>query len=464
MVEMRILENKLIKIMLIIIAAIGLNIAAINFVNFDIKGELKLQYTLKSEKIDTYQLFYNKSESVWNEENSIKMDYNTPNKEQTLTYTLPSDVQKIRIDLGNEPGEIQMSNITINYLWKTIDISSKILNSYDQYVGIISVGKIDKEIKIVRADTDPYIVIDVKNLDLPRLLNIDSYLNWLFKILVCIAVNILLFIFIKRAKDIKVLIKEIYGNKTLIWDLSKNDFKTRYAGSYLGIIWAFIQPVVTILVYWFVFQVGFKSQPVQDFPFVLWLVAGLVPWFFFSEALMNATNSMSEYSYLVKKVVFKISILPIVKIISALFVHMFFLGFTIVIFMAYGHNPTIYTLQVIYYSFCMFVLVLGMSYATCAIVIFFKDLGQIINIFLQVGMWMTPIMWSYDIMADKYQWILKLNPMYYIVEGYRDSLINQVWFWERFNQTIYFWLIAIGLFGIGVLIFKRLKIHFADVL
>ena len=110
------------------------------------------------------------------------------------------------------------------------------------------------------------------------------------------------------------------NNRKLIFSLAKNDFKTRFAGSYLGIFWAFVQPVVTILVYWFVFQVGFRNGTVDEFPFVLWLTAGLVPWFYFSEALMGATNSLLEYSYLVKKVVFNIDILPVIKVLSALFV------------------------------------------------------------------------------------------------------------------------------------------------
>ena len=90
-----------------------------------------------------------------------------------------------------------------------------------------------------------------------------------------------------------------------------------------GVIWGFIQPLVTIAVYWFVFQVGFRSGDVGDKPFVLWFIAGIIPWFFFSEALSSTTNVFLEYSYLVKKVVFKIEILPVVKIVSALFVHCF---------------------------------------------------------------------------------------------------------------------------------------------
>ena len=122
------------------------------------------------------------------------------------------------------------------------------------------------------------------------------------------------------------LIKEFISSRKMLWKLSKNDFKTKYAGSYLGIFWAFVQPIITIAIYVFVFQVGFKAAPTDDgYPFVLYLIAGIIPWFFFAEALMNATNCLIEYSYLVKKVVFNISILPIIKIISSLFVHLFFI-------------------------------------------------------------------------------------------------------------------------------------------
>ena len=106
---------------------------------------------------------------------------------------------------------------------------------------------------------------------------------------------------------------ELYHNRGLILTLAKNDFKTKYAGSYLGIVWAFIQPIVTIMVYWFVFTIGLKAGDMAEYPFVLYLISGIVPWFFFQDALNAGTNGLIEYNYLVKKVVFKISILPMVK-------------------------------------------------------------------------------------------------------------------------------------------------------
>jgi len=261
---------------------------------------------------------------------------------------------------------------------------------------------------------------------------------------------------------------EIIRSRRLIAKLSWNDFKTRYAGSYLGIIWAFIQPVITILVYWFVFSVGFRAGTGNlQIPFVLYLVAGIVPWFFFQDSLIGGTASLLEYNYLVKKVVFNISVLPVVKILSAAFVHCFFVLFTIILYMAYGRFPDFYYLQIIYYSGCTFVLVLGFSYFTCAVVVFFRDLSQIISILLQVGIWLTPIMWvAEDALAEHelLRKILKLNPMYYIVSGYRDTFIKKVWFFERAEWTLYFWIVTILCFLIGGIVFKRLRIHFADVL
>ena len=94
--------------------------------------------------------------------------------------------------------------------------------------------------------------------------------------------------------------------------------------------------------------------------------------------------------------------------------------------------------------------------------VFFRDLGQIVSIFLQFGMWLVPIMWPLTMISPKWQYIIKLNPMYYITDGYRDAFYNHVWFWEKPGQTLYFWIIAILI--IGTTMFKKLEKHFADVL
>ena len=289
------------------------------------------------------------------------------------------------------------------------------------------------------------------------------------KIISCVILEAIYVFFLFKYEKIITLPVELFQNRKLIWKLAKNDFKTRYAGSYLGIVWAFVQPIITVLLYWFVFTIALPARAVAvkgdiEVPYILWLIAGIVPWFFFSEALSNGTNALLEYNYLVKKVVFKISILPIIKIISALFVHAFFILFTLILFLCYGYYPDLYTLQIIYYSVCMFIFVLGLCYMTCSIIIFFRDLGQIISIALQVGIWATPILWNLNTLSPRLRIFFKLNPMNYIVEGYRNSLIDKIWFWENFYSTAYFWILTLCVFAFGAILFKRLKVHFADVL
>ncbi len=259
-------------------------------------------------------------------------------------------------------------------------------------------------------------------------------------------------------------LRDIVSSRRLILDLAKNDLKTRFLGSYLGIVWAFVQPLTTILIFWFVFQVGFKSAPVGDFPFILWLLCGMIPWFYISESIQGGTTSVIDNSYLVKKVVFRVSILPIIRIVSGLFVHALFIGVLFLMFALYGYPISIYNLQVFYFLFCTIVLVLGISWITSALIVFLRDLSQIVGIIIQFGFWLTPIFWSFKIMPEKYHFMFKLNPVYYIIEGYRDTFINHVWFWEHYNLTLSFWTMTLTLLTAGILLFRKLKPHFADVL
>ena len=293
--------------------------------------------------------------------------------------------------------------------------------------------------------------------------------EWAKKALATGMVLAALIAFIVLYDKIVVLPKELFGNRELIWKLAGNDFKKRYAGSTMGRVWAFIQPVVTIAMYYCVFGLIFPARAQLaasgvEAPYVLWLTAGLIPWFYFSEALGGGTSALIEYNYLVKKVVFKISILPIIKVIAATFIHLFFVGLMLILYFIYGFKPSFYLLQILYYSFCMFALTLAISYSTCAIVVFFRDLSQIIGILLQVGMWATPILWEISVIPEKYRIIFKLNPVFYIINGYRSALFEREWFFADFYSTMFFWIATAIIFGIGALIFKRLKPHFADVL
>ena len=264
-----------------------------------------------------------------------------------------------------------------------------------------------------------------------------------------------------------MIILDILKNRNMIISLAKSDFKKRFVGSYFGIVWMFIQPLATVLVYTLIFQVGFKAvPPIEDIPYVLWLIPGIVPWFYFQDALSQGTGCLYEYNFLVKKVVFNISMLPVVKLVSVFLSHICFLIIMIIVFIIARVQLHIEVLLIIYYSFAVSILSLGIMYFTSSINVFFKDMGQIVGIMLQFGIWMAPIMYDEGLFINRapivYK-LLKLNPFYYIVKGYRYAVIGEN-FPNAFKLTIYFWIVTIIIFIIGYKIFTNLKSHFSDVL
>lgn len=264
------------------------------------------------------------------------------------------------------------------------------------------------------------------------------------------------------------MIREIFEKRKMIFDLAKADFKKRFAGSYFGVVWMFIQPVVTVLIFFFIFQLGMKSQPpVPNTAYVIWLIPGLVPWFFFSEALSSQTGVMGEYSYLVKKVVFPVELLPVIKVKSAAMVHACFAATMLVVFLIAGRTPMISWGFILYYSFCTACLALALGMITSAVNVFFRDMANIVGIVLQFGMWLAPIMYWEGMFTQTRPWmdiLFKLNPFYYIVAGYRDSMLTGAFPWNRPVNTLYFWLFTVIVFIAGERVFHKLRPHFSDVL
>lgn len=259
--------------------------------------------------------------------------------------------------------------------------------------------------------------------------------------------------------------KDIFEKRDVIYGLTKQDFKTRFAGSVLGLLWAFIQPLAMMLILWFVFSVGLKMGLTRNIPFPAWFFTAMILWNFVSDFILTTTNVFGEYSFLVKKINFKISILPVVKLLSSLVLHGVFVIILVGILIFYGYYPNLYWFQVFYYLFGAIILSLGIAWMAASINVFMKDISQVVGIVIQFGFWMTPIVWPASIVPEKYHVYLKINPVYYLVEGYRQSFLFKIPFWEvSLWQTIYFWGLSFFFLFFGIFIFRRLRPHFADVL
>lgn len=460
-------KKKICAVVLLSLFAVLSNFLILKYVKVSSVKDVNITFNIDVQASDSdyIQVFYN-TELVFIEEKSVSNYYDINDGKVSIKLPIENGNQYLRVDLGNKPMDFELSNAYLQVYDSKYLISLKdMFSAQHNFNQIDEVVFDDTEVFVKTSGQDAYVLFmynteEVNQLAQDTIDNRSLCINVIF----CIMIDIIVFLCIIKLRRFAELPLEIISEKKLIWNLSKNDFKTKYAGSYLGIIWAFVQPVITVLVYWFVFEVGLKSGRVSEYPFILFLMCGLVPWFFFSDSLNGGTTALIEYNYLVKKVVFNISILPVVKVVSALFVHVFFVCIVGVICMGYGYSLDAYWLQIPYYIICTIALVLGLTYLTSTIVCFFRDLTQIISIVLQVGMWVTPIMWQVSILSPTLQTIFKLNPMFYIVEGYRNAFLGKSWFWEDMTWTIYFWIVIMIGLGIGISTFKKLRVHFADVL
>jgi ABC-type polysaccharide/polyol phosphate export permease len=260
-----------------------------------------------------------------------------------------------------------------------------------------------------------------------------------------------------------VFLRDLLKNRKIVFKMARTDFKSRFLGSLFGVIWGFVNPIVTMLIYWFVFEFGLRTGVRSDnIPFVLWMVTGMVPWLFVNDVIPSTASSLIEYSYIVKKIVFNLKFIPVFKILSSSIVNVFFLMLNVILLSIYGFYPTVYWLQIPVLLLYTYTLVMAVGYLAASVVPFFRDLPQIITIILQIGFWATPIVWDISSLDDSVKALFQINPIYHIVEGYRSAFLYQT---NYLLQTPSFWVVFFILAVVLILsirLYNRLEASFAD--
>ena len=259
-------------------------------------------------------------------------------------------------------------------------------------------------------------------------------------------------------------LKILFQNRKLVIKLGKNDFRNRFANTGLGTIWGFAQPFVFMLTYVIVFQYILNSDSSGDYPYVVWFLPGMSMWMFCSDAILTASNSIRNYSYLVKKVVFPVDIIPIISLTSSSFIGLFLIAIAIVVASIFGFIPNFLT--VVYIVFCAVVFIISLTRFTSALTTVVPDFAQLLNILMQLFMWFTPIIWNLSMLSQGWAKFFKAFPFTYLVEGFRQAFMEGSTIITESNgiYTIIFWLMTCILFIWGNAVFRKTKKDFADVL
>lgn len=262
------------------------------------------------------------------------------------------------------------------------------------------------------------------------------------------------------------IIKDHKTYKQQIFKLAKADLVKTYRGAALGWAWAIIKPAVTIFVYWFAFTVGLRAgKPIGDYPYFLWMIAGLIPWFYMNDMLTAGTDAIRKYSYLVTKMKFPVSTIPTFVSISKFIVFLILLIIMILIFIFMGYPPDIYIIQLPFYMLLMFIFWTIWSLFASLLSCMSKDFGNLVKSMVTAVFWLSGILWNPE--TIKIGWLRKLlmvNPVTYLATGFRNCFINKVWFWQQPKGLLCFVIITILLLLLALWVYKKLRKEIPDVL
>jgi teichoic acid transport system permease protein len=275
------------------------------------------------------------------------------------------------------------------------------------------------------------------------------------------------FVLAKRYWDaVLEIIDEHVQYRIQIFQLAGADIVKTYRGSALGWLWAVIKPSITIFVYWFAFAIGLRARTeIAGYPFFLWLLAGIIPWFYISEMLTQGSKTLGKYNYLVTKIKYPVSTISTFVSLSKLYVHIALVAVVIAIFVAFGRPIDLYYLQLPVYMALMFIFFTLWSLFAAPLSAISKDFANVVTSFVTAIFWMSGIMW--DVNSISQPWLKKLlllNPVTFIATGYRDVFIYKRWFFEDRFALYAFLVVLAGMGALAIYTFEKLRKEIADVL
>lgn len=260
-------------------------------------------------------------------------------------------------------------------------------------------------------------------------------------------------------------IKTVWKNKKLISQLGKNDFRNRFANTSLGSIWGFLQPFVFMMMYVIVFQFIFKQSGPEGAPYVVWFMPGMAMWMCINDGIIGASGAIRGYSYLVKKVVFPVDVIPIISLLANSFVALFLFVISAIVCVCFGFTPNV--ILAIYTIIAAYCFLISVTRFTSAVATLVPDFLNLLGIFMQLGMWATPIVWDISMLANHHTItrFMECMPFTYLVTAYRNSFMGGNIVTQGHGiYTLIFWIITIAMYTWGNYIFKKSKKDFADVL
>ncbi|ANU27653.1 ABC transporter permease [Planococcus versutus] len=259
-------------------------------------------------------------------------------------------------------------------------------------------------------------------------------------------------------KSAITVIKEQVKFSYLIRRLSIYELRSLTRGNYLGAAWEIINPAIQILIYWFVFGFGIRQRAdVGDIPYFQWMFAGILVWFLINNSVMKSTKSIYSKIRMLAKMNFPMSVIPNYTIFAQLYPHLVLLTIGTIVLQFIGFPISIYYLQLPIYIVGLLMFLFSLSLITSTLATIIRDVQMLMQSIMRMLLYLSPILWPPTSLPDSWQVFLKINPFYYVIEGYRYSLLGEGWYFlENPTYTLYF----IGVLAITFLVGSYLHVKF----
>lgn len=268
------------------------------------------------------------------------------------------------------------------------------------------------------------------------------------------------------------VLKEQISSFYLIRRLSLYELKSENNNNYLGMSWVIINPLIQILIYWLVFGIILNRAGVMEngrgIPYIYWLMAGIIVWFFLQPSVVQGSSSIYKRIRFIAKMNFPMSAIPSYVIFEKFYQHLIL---TLIIFIILQFTPykvSVYIVQLPYFMFAAFAFLLSVSLITSTFSTIVRDFHQILISMMRMMFYLTPILWPPSLLDTRMPTLAKvmlINPMYYLIEGYRSSILGLSWYGiEHYKYTLYFWAFVMVTFIIGSTIHLKFRDRFVDYL
>ena len=265
-------------------------------------------------------------------------------------------------------------------------------------------------------------------------------------------------------KSAAYVLRENVQNIYRTYSISKYELKAEMKDSKLGFFWNLASPAIQIATYWFVFGFIFQRNEIDGIDFLSWMLGGMIVWFFVNPCITRGCNAIYNKINIITKMKFPVSILPATIVFKEAFNHVCLLAITLVLFICLGHYPSVYWFGLIYYLFCGMMFCICLSLTTSVLTMLARDVSKFVNSIMRLWMYITPLFWNINSVSAKVRFILKLNPVYYLVAGYRDCFFYHYGFLYYWQEMVIFWVWTLVLFCFGSTIMYKFRTKFIDLI